>query len=370
MINILFITYGLEKNGTEEFVMNVLRGMDKTCFHADFLLFSEDSEEQNANRIEAESLGAKIFRLSSRRSGIKYYQSLNQFFKEKRGVYNAVHWNEGSMSTIMPIYYAWKYEVPVRIIHAHNSDADSWFTKLQHKFNKKFNLKYCNYRFACSSLAAEFFFNGKDSRIIKNGIVLDKFLFSEEKRALIRESFCIDDNTFVIGHVGRFTTVKNQSFILDIFKHVCLKKENSKLLFIGVGECMDYVKQKAIDMQLQDKVIFLGMQNNVNEWMQAFDFFLMPSLYEGLPFVLVEAQSAGLSCLVSDTINIDAAITPNCQFLSLNASAIEWADKVLQMFLSSERKNMSSVIKSAGFSIENTVEYLQEVYSGKYLNNY
>ena len=364
MINILFITSSLEKNGTEEFMMNVLRGLDKIHYHADFLLFTEYSQAQKTNSIEAESLGSKIYRLPARRSGCKYYKSLDNFFKEKKGYYNAVHWNEGSMTTIMPIYYARKYGVPVRIIHAHNSNSEGFFNKLQHSLNKKFNLKYCTHRFAGSSLAADFFFNSEKSKVIKNGIVLNKFLYNENIRMNLRKLLEVDESTLVIGHVGRFTTVKNQSFIIDIYKQIYTVRPNSKLVFIGIGECMDEVKCKALENNIQENVLFLGLQNNVNEWMQAFDVFLMPSLFEGLPFVLVEAQASGLPCLISDTINKDAAITQNCQFMSLKDSPKNWADRVFQITLSSKRANMESVIQKEGFSIENTVQYLQSVYSG------
>lgn len=363
MINILFITYGLEKNGTEEFIMNVLRGLDKEHFHADFLLFSEDSQAQYANRTEAESFGAKIYRLPSRRNGLRYYKSLNHFFKEKRGVYNAVHWNEGNMSTIMPIFYAWKYDVPVRIIHAHNSDAKGFLTKLQHWCNKKFNLRYCTHRFACSSLAAKFFFDEKDSLIIKNGILIDRFLYNNNVRKQKRDELHLMEESFVIGHVGSFNNIKNQTFLIDIFYHLQKKDNNARLVLIGVGESLDYCKHKVKTLDIIDKVIFLGLQANVNEWMQAFDVFVMPSIYEGLPFVLVEAQTASLPCVIADTINQDAAITNNVSFVSLENSIDMWLKTILG-YKGAIREDNALVISNNGFSIASTVNYLEKIYAG------
>lgn len=363
MINILFITYGLEKNGTEEFIMNVLRGLDKERFHADFLLFSKDYPSQFANKTEAESYGAKIFRLPSRRSGLRYYKALNQFFKEKIGVYNAVHWNEGNMSTLSPIYYAWKYDVPVRIIHAHNSDAKGFLTKLQHWYNKKFNLKFCTHRFACSSLAANFFFDNEDFNIIKNGILIDRFRYNNNVRKQRRDELHLTDESFVIGHVGSFNNIKNQTFLIDIFYNLQKLDKNTKLVLVGVGESYEHCKQKVKMLDIVDKVEFLGLQNNVNEWMQAFDVFVMPSLYEGLPFVLVEAQTASLPCVIADTINQDAAITNSVSFVSLNSPIDKWSKTILG-YKGIKREDKTMEISQNGFSIKNTVNYLEKIYAG------
>ncbi|MBQ0030426.1 MAG: glycosyltransferase [Bacteroidales bacterium] len=359
MTNILFITYGLEKNGTEEFIMNVLRGLNKEKFHADFLIFSQG---ETSNSIEAESYGCKIFRLPPRRKGLCYYKELDDFFMKNAAYYNAVHLNEGNMTTISPIYYAWKYKVPVRIIHAHNSNTPGFLNKLQHWYNKQFNLKYCTHRFACSTLASEFFFDGKNSTIIKNGIVLNRFSYNTTERTKFRAQLGFSETEKIIGHVGRFTDVKNQNFIVDIFNKYHQMNPDSRLVLIGVGVNYDKIKQKVKKLNIDDSVLMPGLQTNINEWMQAFDLFLMPSLFEGLPFVLVEAQAAGLPCVVANTINKDAAITDSFYYLRLSDSAQIWADKINSILMNYKRENKDEIIEKTGFSIENTVYYLQEVY--------
>ena len=362
MINILFISSSLEKNGTEEFMMNVLRGLDRKSYHADFLIFSEGETE---NSKEAQSYGATIYRLPQRRKGLIYYRTLLRFFRNHKGKYNAVHWNEGEMTTLAPIFFAWKYKVPVRIIHAHNSNTNGLFRQIQHWFNKNFNLKYCTHRFACSSLASDFFFNNTNSIVIKNGIMLKKFAYNEEWRKAIRFKLKISNETLVIGHVGRFTDVKNQSFLVDVFKEVQKIEEDSKLIFIGIGEQYETIHQKVRNFELQDNVIFAGQQNNVNEWMQSFDIFVMPSLYEGLPFVLVEAQAAGLPCVVSDSVNKDACILDTFCFKSMNDSPSDWADLILEKCHNNHDRNTVNVLERAGFSIDSTVKYLEKVYSNQ-----
>ncbi len=359
MINILFITSGLDKNGTEEFVMNVLRSLNKKQFHADLLIFSQ---AETANSIEASNYDCKIFRLPPRKSGLVYYRELDYFFKNHQGYYNAVHWNEGEMTTISPIYYAWKYHIPVRIIHAHNSNTSGYFRKVEHWYNKTFNLKYCTHRFACSTLAAEFFFNNKNAVIIKNGIILNRFVFDNITRLKMRGIMGVDENTLVIGHVGRFTQVKNHTFIIDVYKALSQKYDNSRLVLIGDGELSETIKNKVLTLDLQNRVFFPGVQPNVNEWMQAFDVFVMPSLYEGLPFVLVEAQAAGLPCVVADTINKDASIIENFNFLSLKETTNRWADTIIESYNKNNSRDTRAVIEKAGFSISSTVEYLEKIY--------
>lgn len=361
-VNILFITSGLEKNGTEEFIMNVLRGLDRENFHADFLIFSQS---ETSNSIEAEGYGCRIFRLPPRRNGIVYYSELDKFFKNNVCRYDAVHLNEGNMTTISPIYYAWRYKVPIRIIHAHSSNTPGVLNKLQHWYNKKFNLKYCTHRFACSTQAAKFFFDNRDAVIVKNGIVLSRFSFNDSMRKCFRKKLGIASNIKLIGHVGRFTDVKNHGFIVDVFYKYHQLNPDSKLVMIGVGERYDGIKEKVHTLSIEDSVLMPGLQVNINEWMQAFDLFLMPSLFEGLPFVLVEAQAAGLPCLVSDTINRDAAITDSFYYLNLSDSTQMWAKKIEVILKSYERRNTDGIIRKSGFAIETTVKYLQNVYATK-----
>lgn len=359
MTNILFITSGLEKNGTEEFIMNVLRGLDKERFHADFLIFSQG---ETSNSVEVEGYGCQIFRLPPRRKGISYYSKLDKFFKCYAHKYSAVHLNEGNMTTISPIYYAWKYRVPVRIIHAHSSDTTGMFNRLQHWYNKKFNLKYCTHRFACSTLAAKFFYDSREAVIIKNGIVLNRFSYDSFVRDSFRKRLGLAANVKVIGHVGRFTDVKNHDFIVEVFDQYHKSNPESRLVLIGVGENYDRMMHKVSVLGIADSVLMPGIQTNVNEWMQVFDLFLMPSLYEGLPFVLVEAQAAGLPCLVADTINSDAAITESFFYLSLSDSVQIWARKIDAILQSFMRHKTDDLILKSGFAIETTVNYLQNVY--------
>ena len=200
--------------------------------------------------------------------------------------------------------------------------------------------------------------------VVKNGIKVENFSYNKELRAGIRKELNLENN-LVIGHIGRFCYQKNQLFLIDIFKQ--LKKQNpkSKLLFIGsyVGDStdMDSVKAKVLELNLQDEVIFLGIRHDVPNLMQAMDCFLLPSRFEGLCIVGIEAQASGLSCFFSDTITRELEITDLCHFIGLDKAPEEWADIVLKN-ITIERRDMSQEISDAGYDIKTEVKKIEKIY--------
>lgn len=363
MTKVLFITDKFMVAGTETFIMNVVRVSDKKHFHYDFLIFYEG---MNAYIEEAEAMGCNFYRLKSRReSPIQYYRQLNNFFREHLEEYNAVHWCGGDISSIAPLFYAYKYKIPVRIVHSHNSSCDGLHTNILHRINRYFLRSLCTDNFACSTFAAKFFFPHSRSVIIKNGIDVAKYVFDETVREKMRKELGIAPNDYVIGHIGRFVEVKNHKFLIDVFKKLQESVSESKLLLVGIGELMDNTKKLVHDSGLDNRVLFLGQRNDVNRLMQAMDAFVMPSLYEGLPFVLVEAQAASLPCIISSTINRDAKISPLVTFEELSGGSSKWARKIIEIRNNYIRTNMEYSVIESGFSIRDTVSYLESVYSRK-----
>ncbi len=357
---ILFYSNYIEMAGTETFMLNVVKASNRNVFQFDFLISDYGI---NAYTKELEILGCNIYRINSRReSPLKYYMQLNKFFKEHQGEYNAIHWCGGNLSSIASLYYAFKYKVPVRIVHSHSSSCEGLHNKILHSINKLFLPKLCTHFFACSSLAAKFFFGGKESVIIKNGIDVENYRFNEKLRREYRNLLNIDEQEFVIGHVGRFTGIKNQKFIVDILKQLIQTKFKATLMLIGIGELMDVVKEQVKEYNLEDKVLFLGQRSDVDKLMQAMDVFVMPSLFEGLPFVLVEAQTASLPCVISDTINYDVKISPLVIFMSLNADAKTWANKIQETCSFFTRSDKSQYVVDNGFSMSDTIKYLANIY--------
>ena len=360
MKNILFISQWLAIGGTETFMMNVLRNVNKDKYHIDFLIFSNSSSNYS---IEAESRGCTIYRLPPRSKGITYYIELRKFFKEEAKTYHVIHFCGGNVSSIAPIYYAWKYNIPVRIIHSHSTNSIGFVNKTLHLTNRYLLRVLGNEYLACSSSAAKYFFGNQDVYIVKNGISTDVYNYSSENRTKIREAFHIKESTHVLGHIGRFDDNKNQSFLIDILKHYQQIHEDACLILIGEGPQENRIKNKCKELEISKNVLFLGMRKDIHELLSAMDCFIMPSYFEGLPFVLIEAQATGLPCVVSDSIGTDSKMSRHFSFLSLNSPLTEWVSTIRNHIINVEnRKEGVDCIIKAGYDIKSTIEYLEKLY--------
>lgn len=357
IINVIFVSTYLARNGTEAFMMNVFRNIDKSKYHIDFMCFSR---EDIAYEDEIEQSGSRVFVLPQRKEGFLFFKSLNSFFKEHH--YDVLHWCACSCTTIAPLFFAYKNHVPIRITHSHNSSCFGWHNKLLHYALRPFMNIMTTNRLACSEKASKWFFGNRESLIIKNGININAYSFNESTRERVRREFGISDSTKVIGHVGRFDPVKNHDFIIDIFASFA-NTNNAKLMLIGIGALEKKIKEKVEGLNLEDKVLFLRERSDVPDLMQAMDLFLMPSLFEGLPFVLVEAQAAGLPCLVSKNIDMKVKLTPGITFYSIDESADTWSKEMRNVFANFKRCSTDEYIKESGFAIEETVSKLGNIYN-------
>lgn len=361
MQKILFVSGSLAQNGTEMFMMNVLRHIDRSKFHIDFYI---SDNEVTPNRIEAEELGSQVFIFSSRRDNVfKYLLSQWRFLKSHAHEYDVVHWNGGNLSSFIGFILYWYYGIPIRIVHAHSSCAVGIHNKILHRFHRLFISTFCTHFFACSSEAARFFFRSNPAIIINNGIDVNKFCYVDAIRKETRLELGIAYDDIVIGHVGRFDDNKNHLFLLGIFESFLKLHPKSRLLLVGDGETYNTIKDKVDSLCLSNKIIMTGSRNDVSRMMQAMDCFVMPSKFEGLPFVLVEAQCSGLPCIISDTINVDVDLTGLVKFVSLSDGTTKWVKIIENTLQKSERKSRTEQISEKGFSIADTVMYLQEVYS-------
>lgn len=359
MTNILYVTSSLAHDGTQTFIMNVYRNLDFNKVHADFLLTNGIETDYSK---EVERNGSIIYVVPSRKKNpIKYYSSLISFFSKNKSSYHSIHFCYGSLTSIAVIILAYLYKIPVRILHAHSSSVVGLHNKILHRLNRNIANWLTNYHYACSENAGHFFFNSSFT-IIRNGINVDLFSFNNIIRTKVREDLSIPGDYIVWGHVGRFVELKNHKFILDVFCEYLQVNTKAHLLLIGDGELSDIIKEKAKKLCIDDKVSFLGQRLDVSDLMQAMDCFIMPSVFEGLPFVLVEAQAAGLPCFVSDTIDNGSKITDNVHFLSLNKKPQEWARYISFTMNNYERKKQDEIIKGKGFDIIHTAQKLESIY--------
>ena len=350
--------------GTESFIMSQYRAIDKSKVQFDFLNVYKG---KIACQDEIEALGGKVYSLDmSRRNGLKaYYDRLDKFFEKYAECFDIVHCNYQSLINIDILKYAKKYGIKVRIAHAHNSGygkEPNLLQKLIIAKNKKTVKRYATDFFACSPMASKWMFN-TDSVIIKNAIDCEKFLYSENIREKVRTEMGLADN-FVLLFVGRLDPQKNPLFLLEIFSQVVSKKANSRLLIVGDGALKEQMLQRVRELNIENTVEFLGSRSDVNELLQATDAFVLPSLFEGLGIVLIEAQSACVPTYTSNNVPIDAKISELIHFIPLEKSAEEWADIILRD-KQSQRVNMRDVVCEHGYDNVANAKRLETLYKEK-----
>lgn len=296
-------------NGVESVIMNYYRHLDHSKVQFDFIC---DEDSTRIPYDEIKKLGGRVFLVPKYQNLSKYLKALEKLFKENQ--YHIVHSNINTLS-VFPLYAAKKAGVPVRISHSHStSNPKEWKRNLIKNILRPFSKRYATDYFACSEVAGRYLFGNKtydrgEVKIIHNAIDIEKFKFDEVARKKLRKELGIKDNTVVIGHVGRFVQQKNHTFLVDVFKEYHKKNPDSKLLLVGSGPLEDKIKKKVEKLGLKDSVLFLGQRDDINKLYSAMDVFCLPSLYEGLPVVGVEAQASGLPCVFSDKITNDTVIT-------------------------------------------------------------
>ena len=369
---VLYFMDRMLRGGIQTFAIENIRHMDRTKVQIDFLLLDDGNHYEMEEDLK--KLGCNIYILENMwirkpTDYIKYNKMLNEFFK-KHNDYKVIHLHASSKNFLV-LKVAKKYGIPVRIAHSHNIDFQTKnpIKKLAGNFFKKPLRKYATHYFACSKIAGKWLFgkeiaNSSNFKVIHNGVDLQKFKFNENVRNKIRKELNIQEETIVIGHVGRFTEQKNHDFLIDIFAEIHKKNENTLLLLVGTGPKEDEIKEKVKMLNLEDYVIFAGFINNVNEYLFAMDIFLFPSKYEGLPLSLIETQATGLPCYTSEkVVTKEAKITNLLTYISLDKSAKEWAEIILNF--SFERRDEYENIKNNGYDILDTSKWLQNFYSGR-----
>ncbi len=340
--------------------MNYYRNIDKSKVQFDFIV---DEDSSYIPREEIERLGGKVIIVPPYQKIFKYIRTLKKVFKENN--YKIVHSNLNTLS-VFPLFAAKLAGVPVRIAHSHStSNKKEWKKNILKNILRPFSKVFATDYFACSEYAGRWLFGNKTFEegkvtIIKNAIDVDKFKYNEEIRNKIRKQLNVEEK-FVIGHVGRFMEQKNHEFLIDIFNKIHMKRKESILLLIGDGPLEDKIKEKIKKLHLQDFVIFLGVKSNVNEYMQAMDVFLFPSLYEGLGIVAIEAQVSKLPVFISDAVPDEVMISDNIYRVNLTDNDDVWSDKVLNNTIDRAMVQIDS-IKCKEYTIAYASKTLEKKY--------
>lgn len=345
--------------GVEAAVMNYYRNIDKEKIQFDFI-FDDDSKDIPYNEIK--ELGGKVILIPPYQKIFKYSKELKKVLKEEN--YKIVHSHINTLS-VFSLRAAKKAGVPVRIAHSHSTTSKKeWKKNLLKQMLRPFSKKYATHYFACSEMAGTWMFGQKELDniyVLNNAIDIDKFKYNKEVRNKKREELKIKENIKVIGHMGRFVSVKNHEFIIDVFNKVHEENKNTMLLLAGQGPLLEEIKQKVKDLKLTKCVKFLGQRDDANELYQAFDSFIFPSLYEGFGLVAIEAQASGLPCLASTEVPGITRVSENMEFLELDDTIETWKNTILDQF-KLERKSNIKNIKQAGFDIKTEVKKLEEKY--------
>jgi len=329
-IRILHVLGSTNLGGAESRIMDLYRHIDREKIQFDFLVHST---KEGFFEPEIKQMGGNIYYLPSFRvyNYFKYKKACRKFFAEHRE-FKAV---QGHMTSTASIYLpqAKKAGIPITIAHARSAGVDVGIKGFITKILRKNLYRKCDYMFACSDLAARAVFGDKryeegETVFVPNAVDTKEFAPDEIIRGEIRKQYGLEDS-FVIGHVGRFHYAKNHEFLLEVFAKIRMKNANFKLFLLGDGPRRKEMEAKAGELGIDKDVIFAGNKNPVAPFYQAFDAFLFPSRFEGMPGTVVEAQAAGLPCLVSDSITSQVKATALVTFLSLTKSEEEWAEEFI-----------------------------------------
>ena len=357
-IRILHVVTQMTRGGLETMLMNYDRHIDHSVIQFDILEHRDALTDYDREVLD---LGGIIHRLPRLNPfSPSYLSKLDTFFVE-HPEYRIVHSHLDCLAGI-PLKYAKRHGVPVRIAHAHNSNIVR-NAKLPIKLIYKRSIpKYATDLYACGEEAGRWMYGRRDFSVLNNAVDVNSFVYNFRTRVQYRAELGIDQNTLVLGHVGRISPQKNHAFLIDIFSELVKLHPDSKLLLVGQGNLEKAIRDKVKSLGLSDRVIFAGVRSDVNALMQAMDVFVFPSLFEGLGIVAVEAQAAGLPCVVSNRVPRECEKTDGLvTFLPLEAGAERWAKQILNA-AQIERGDTSAQIKANGFDIKENASKLQQFY--------
>ncbi len=366
MVNILVFGMTANPGGMESCVMNYYRHINKEEVHFDFLV---NISEKMAFEDEVSQAGSKVFRIAAKRENYSLYKKqMKDFFENNADKYDAIWINSLLLSNIDYLIYAKKYGIKKRIIHSHNSkNVGTTVNAITHWINKQRVGKYATDFWMCSLDAGKWFYNESElakAVYIYNAINVKDMLYDESKDLEIRRKYNLEGK-YVIGNVGRLDFQKNQMFAIDVISKLVAKMDNAMMVFVGQGDDEMILKDKVKTLGLSDKILFTGVQSDISAWLSSFDFFLFPSIFEGLGIAALEAQANGLPVLASmDVIPQDAKVNDNFTFFELEKSADEWADKIIEMS-GMARENQDVILQNfqnCGFDIEYACKNLEKIF--------
>ncbi|MBE5802800.1 MAG: glycosyltransferase family 1 protein [Clostridiales bacterium] len=326
MIRILQCVNNMHRAGLETILMNYYRNIDRTKIQFDFLTHRPERADYDD---EIEALGGRVFHAPRLypQNYAAYFSFMKAFFKE-HPEYQIMHSHIDAMS-YLPLLAGKRAGVPIRIAHSHNTSIDKDYKYLLKQLFRKLLPGTATHLLSCGEEAGRFLFGNRPFSLIHNAIEPDRFYYNEAVRDEVRTELGLEGR-YVIGHVGRFSYAKNHQFLLEIFAEVLRRDENAVLLLVGTGEKEQEIREGVRRLRIQEQVRFLGTRSDMDRLYQGMDVLVMPSLFEGVPVVGIEAQFAQLPCLFSDRVPTEVGFTELSAFLPLEQSAVYWAEEILK----------------------------------------
>lgn len=343
--------------GIEKVIMNYYKYINHNDFEFHFYCY-EDSKNIPYNEIEKNN--DKVLLLPNIKNVFKYKRKLTKLLIKYNYDISHVHCNTLSF---LALKCSKKAGIKVRICSNHStSNRKEFMRNIIKNLLKRYNLKYATEYFACSKYAGDWLYNKNNYFIMKNALLIDEYKYNINIRNEYRKKLNIKKDALVIGNISRFVNGKNHKLVIKIFKEIHKKNSNSILCLIGIGPLENKIKKMVKKYNLEDYVLFLGYKEDVNNYYQAFDIFLFPSLYEGLGLVLIEAQISGNLCFASSNVPNEVIITNNIKFISLNKNPTYWSNNILNSYKKYKRQSHTIEAKKNGYDITKEVKKLENKY--------
>lgn len=360
MRRVLCILSCMNAGGAETFLMKIYRQLDRDKFQMDFCINIYDEGYYDKEILE---LGGKIYHIPSKSENFKEFKiQLSNLIK--KGKYETVLRITSNAMGFLDLKIAKKAGAKLCIVRSSNSnDPAGVKLKLAHRLGKVLYGKYVDVKIAPSDLAAIYTFGKKaykngDVNILHNALDLDVYKYDLNGRKFVRDELGVADTDILCGHIGRFSKQKNHKFLLDVFSEICKVEKNYKLVLVGKGELEDWVKEYCRKKNIYEKVIFVGIRRDIPAILSAMDIFVFPSLYEGMPNTVIEAQATGLPCIISDTITKEVVLTDLVTMKPINKDTKIWSDSIIEMAKKKEDVNRNKFVndmRRGGYDIKDCV---------------
>ncbi len=348
-------TVEFKLNGITAVIMNYYKKFEKDNMNIDFVAISDIEYEYNE---ELKKNNSNVYILKRKKNPLNYFINLLNVIKKNK--YDIVHIHGNSATVAIETVAAYISNVPVRIVHSHNTTCTH---KKIHNVLYPIMKKTYTHGIACGVEAGKWLFREENFEVVNNGIDLEKFIYDEKVSREYKEKINYDGRK-IIGHVGNFVYQKNHEFLINSFNELIKKDSQYLLLLIGEGILLEEMKKKVKKLGLDKNVLFLGKTSEVSKYLQAVDVFILPSHFEGLPVVLIEAQALGIPCYVSDKVSTEAKLTELIEFLSIEDTS-EWVNKIINTKRYDRKKTCNkahAIIDEVGYNISKNSYKMKKLY--------